>query len=189
MPAPGDYNNTMPAPGDYNNTMPAQGDYNRNDYGPPQGRNGLNCRRRTENLLDLPREEEVFEALVEGMGEIGRAFFRSAEERPNRVKNFERDIQQDILRPIQGLARDVSVSTDGLPTAGQIRETMGGVIRGVMYGVLMNQRDVKDGARELTCELNMMADEAMRGIKEGFKELGVELREPREWKDVQAMLV
>jgi len=123
------------------------------------------------------------------MGEIGREFFRSAEERPNDVKRFEGDIQQGILRPIQGLARDVSVSTDGLPTAGQIRETMGGVIRGVMYGVLMNQRDVKEGARELTCELNHMAEEAMGGIKEGFKELGVELREPREWKDVQAMLV
>ena len=66
---------------------------------------------------------------------------------------------------------------------------MGGVLRGIMNGIIKNRRDIKEGAQDVTCELNKMAADALEEIKQGFKELGVELREPREWKDVQAMIV
>jgi len=144
---------------------------------------------RASNSLELPPSEEAFNELVEGMGEIAREFFREAERDPRRAERFEREIDREVLRPVQELANEVGASTDGLPTGAQIRETMGGVLRGLIYGVVMNRRSITRGLDELSCDLNQMAEEAMEEIQRGFHELGVELREPREWKDVQGMIV
>ena len=76
------------------------------------------------------------------MGDIAREFFRSAERDTRTAMRFDEEIDRSVISPIQNIAVEVGASLDGLPTAAQIRETMGGVLRGIMYGVLMNRRDV-----------------------------------------------
>mgnify|MGYP006078841545 CR=1 FL=1 len=102
--------------------------------------------------------------LIEGMGDIAREYYREAERSPRKAEGFERDIERDVLGPIRDRASDQEVSTDGLPTAAQIRETMGGVLRGVIYGALVNRNDIKDGMFDLKCDINHMAEGAIEGI-------------------------
>jgi len=128
--------------------------------------------------------------LVEGLGEVSREFFREAEVNPRRAERFERDLNHFTLDPIKSAARDLEVSTKGLPTAAQIRESMGGVLRGIIYATVMNKRDIEYGFdREVNCELNELVQDAMRDIEHGLRGLGVEIREPRRWEDVQKMLI
>ena len=63
-------------------------------------------------------------------------------------------------------------------------------MRGVIYAVVMNRRDIEHGFdRDINCGLNEIAQGAMRDVEMGLRQLGVEIREPRRWADVQSMLV
>ena len=98
------------------------------------------------------------------MGEIAREFFRSAERDTRTAMRFDEEIDRSVVSPIQDIAVEVGASLDGLPTAAQIRESMGGVLRGIMYGIIMNRRGIREGAEDLSCEVNKMAADALEEI-------------------------